>query len=48
MPTAGLLTKNFWKAPRMSGVAEDFAEAARRAKEERERDPVSAIPPRFR
>ena len=46
--TAGLLTENFWRAPRMSGVAEDFAEAARRAKEERERDPVAAIPPRFR
>jgi uncharacterized protein YndB with AHSA1/START domain len=46
--TAGLFTEGFWKSPRSSGVAEDFAEAARRAKEERERDPVAATPPRMR
>jgi len=48
MHTAGLFNDLLWKEPRSSGVAEDFAEAARRAKEERERDPVSAVPPRFR
>jgi hypothetical protein len=48
MHTAGLFSDLLWKEPRSNGVAEDFAEAARRAAEERTRDPVSAIPPRFR
>jgi hypothetical protein len=48
MYTAGLFTDLLWKEPRSNGVAEDFAEAARRATEERMRDPISAIPPRMR
>lgn len=48
MHTAGLFNDLLWKEPRSNGVAEDFAEAARRATEERERDPQAAIPPRFR
>ena len=46
--TAGLFTEGFWKTPRKSGVAEDFEAAAKRAAQERERNPVDAIPPRFR
>jgi hypothetical protein len=48
MHTAGLFNDLLWKEPRSSGVAADFAEAARRAKEERERNPVDAIPPSMR
>jgi uncharacterized protein YndB with AHSA1/START domain len=48
MQTAGLFSDLLWREPRSSGVAEDFAEAARRAAEERARDPQAAIPPRFR
>lgn len=45
MQTAGLLTDILWKEPRRNGVAEDFAEAARRAKIERETMPDRVIPP---
>lgn len=45
MQTAGLLTDLLWKEPRRNGVAEDFAEAARRAKAERENTPDKVIPP---
>ena len=48
MHTAGLFDDLFRKAPRCDGVAEDFAEAARAAAEERRRNPEEAIPPRFR
>ena len=45
MQTAGLLNDLLWKEPRRNGVAEDFAEAARRAKAERETMPDQVIPP---
>jgi len=45
MQTAGLLNDLLWKEPRRDGVAEDFAEAARRAKDERETTPDKVIPP---
>ena len=45
MQTAGLLNDLLWKEPRRNGVAEDFAEAARRAKAERETMPDKVIPP---
>lgn len=48
MQTAGLFNDLLWKEPRSNGVAEDSAEAARRAAAERGRDPVAAIPRRFR
>lgn len=46
--TAGMFSDLFWKAPRRDGVAEDFAEAARRATEERAHAPLEAIPPSAR
>jgi uncharacterized protein YndB with AHSA1/START domain len=45
MQTAGLLNDLLWKEPRRDGVAEDFAEASRRAKVERETMPDKVIPP---
>jgi uncharacterized protein YndB with AHSA1/START domain len=45
MQTAGLLNDLLWKEPRRNGVAEDFAEAARRTKAERETMPDKVIPP---
>jgi uncharacterized protein YndB with AHSA1/START domain len=48
MHTAGLYSDLLWKEPRRDGVAEDFAEAARAAAEERRLKPEEAIPPRFR
>lgn len=48
MYTAGLLNGLPWKEPRRDGVAEDFAEAARRAAEERRRDPEDTVPPSLR
>lgn len=48
MQTAGLLNDLLWREPRSGGVAEDFAEAARRAAAEREQDPKAAIPPSLR
>lgn len=48
MHTAGLFNDLLWTEPRSNGVAEDFAEAARRADEERSNNPEDAVPPRFR
>lgn len=45
MFTAGLLTDRIWKEPRRDGVAEDFAEAARRAAEDRRTRPEETVPP---
>lgn len=48
MHTAGLYNDLLWKEPRSNGVAEDFAEAARRAKMEREIMPDQVVPPSVR
>lgn len=45
MFTAGLPNDPLWKDPRRDGVAEDFAEAARRAEDERRTNPDGAVPP---
>ena len=45
MHTAGLFNDLLWKEPRVNGVAADFAEAAARAKHERETMPGKVIPP---
>lgn len=45
MFTAGLFGDRLWKEPRRDGVAEDFAEAARRAAEERLARPEETVPP---
>lgn len=45
MFTAGLLNDHLWKEPRRDGVAEDFAEAAQRAAEERRIHPEDTVPP---
>ena len=49
MQTAGLLNDLMWKEQRRDGVAEDFAEAARRAEAERQTMPADqTVPPSAR
>lgn len=49
MQTAGLLNDLMWKERRRDGVAEDFAEAARRAEAERQTMPADqTVPPSAR